>query len=154
MVHSKTTWRLNVWAGENCVVILYAIFTVAVALQQFPATEPAAIGFFWITVVAFLLGSRAAIVLGVSNPAGLLANAAIQSIAIGLQILLFLTCWEELVKIDEVVRGIRAALAATLVPGSTHLLPMRVVWLFFTTLILWSAWKRGTLFRRVGQRPW
>lgn len=148
----RTVWCINTWIGENVVWLLWCFFTIAVALQQFPTTEPLAFGALWIPTICLFVGG--AVTQGNNCSFRMLClNLAIQLFGIVLQIALAVYCWQELATIDRVLRDFRSLLVSR-VPGGDHLLPMRVLWLAWTAAMLWSAWQRGRVFHRVGQRLW
>ncbi len=151
---SKTAWRINAWISFNVCWILWAILTIASLLQQFPATEPLVVGFFWINLFFFFLGIGVGGKCGNSNPTGIWVAVVIQILGIVIQVVLVAFFWKEMVWLDTALRSFRSAAVSPFGSWADHLLPLRLVWGAVTLFFFCRLWRRGHLFQRIGRRPW
>ncbi len=153
-MNEKQIWRVHAWFGSNIGWLLYILLSTAVLLQQFPATEPLVLGFWWISVIAMFVGAFPATGADMCKIWTIYWMVAVNVVAIIIQILLVMFCWEQLLLIDEALRSLRGA-AVSWIPGATHLLPGRLIWLALTAININRVRKDGwQVFNYVGPRPW
>lgn len=150
---NRAIWWINQILALNGGWIFYIILTVAIGLQQFERTEPATGGVFWISILGLILGSSCTYRRD-SNGWRLVANLAINLIALAVQILLIIFYWETLQKIDDVLRHIRV-MAVSPIPGASHLLPGWIIW-GIVSLFFWGGRIARGYFIKLpaGRRPW
>lgn len=141
----QSVYRVNLWITQNISRILWLILTGAVALQQFPVTEPLVLGFFWISIISFF--AAVSITIGsnrISSFKCLLIAIGIQLLGIALQVYLVVFYWDLLCAIDHGLHQFRENLVSFIYPD--HRLIGWIVWTFFTFLLVKSMRKYGGFF--------
>ena len=118
----RTAYNWDGLVSLNVGRLIYSALLISVLLQQCPATEPAAPGFFWLVVITMLISEEAWVSFGHTTQNGFRAFLVVQALGVVAQAAVMWFLWDHLVAIDSVARGVRAALG-----GGDPLLPMRIV---------------------------
>lgn len=138
-------WMFNNWMERNGKTLVYFLLTIAIGLQQFPATEPLVVGVWWITLVGAFAGTFP---FYKADWKSLVAQIVSNALAITLQVYLIVFCWEWLVWVDNGLRGFRELFARLFTGGwYGHLLWGHLIWLYFTAYFLILCRKERVLFR-------
>ena len=135
---ARTKYNWDGLVGLNVGRIIYVVLTVAVALQQFEATEPAAPSLFLLTMATMFLAERAWVKWGHKTVPGIRAFLIVNALGLLVQAALIIFGWEMLVAVDDFFRILR-----TLVGRGDHLLPMRCVWILATIATVIHILKYG-----------
>lgn len=146
-----TAWRINTWFSLNSHIVLWMMLTVAVGLLSFPSTEPAAAGFFWISILAFFGGTIAASPWYDIEPKTIYVQVAVNLLGIALQIYLIVCHWDTLCAIDEVLRRVRCTFVSWIYPD--HRIFAWIPWAVLTLLLLRSMVKQGYVLWWPPKRP-
>lgn len=138
-------WRLHHWMDMNAGWFIYAFVMGAIALQQFEVTEPMAFGFFWINMIAFVVGGG--MFYYDSDFRNVIIKVLAVLIAIALQAYLIAYQWEILCLIDNGLKGLRT------IAFGNHLIPGWIIGTLLTALRIRVYARQGKLFYPIHGKP-
>ena len=130
-IRQRTKYNWDGLVSLNIVRIVYGVFTIAIALQQFEVTEPMTLGVFYLTLLTMIIGEAAWVRYHHQTVRGVRAFLIVQVIGILVQIGIFVFLWDWLVIIDNFLHGIRDALGQ----GDPYIV-MRLIWAAVTLLMI------------------